>query len=218
MEYSWAFQSTLPMKGATGVGKAVDRWQAFQSTLPVWGGTLRCRVAASGFPISIHPPRVGRDKRHGYIAEQGREFQSTLPVWGGTSVALGKVLPVLFQSTLPVWGGTGHTVRSLEAHIISIHPPRVGRDLASRNATASSSRFQSTLPVWGGTAKMHKNSFLFHALSTNSLAFFVTTSCFLGENQKAGGKFVKISVRRSQGNPGCSPLAPVYTIRVPPGL
>ena len=77
--------------------------------------------------------------------------------------------------------------------------------------------FQSTLPVWGGTAKVHKNSFRFHALSTNSLAFFVITSCFPGENQKTGGKFVKISVRRSQGNPGCFPLAPVYTIRVPPG-
>lgn len=84
-------------------------------------------------------------------------------------------------------------------------PPRVGRDATVKCYLTPKMVFQSTLPVWGGTAKVHKNPLLFHALSTNSLAFFVTTSCFLGENQKTGGEFVKISVRRSQGNPGRFP-------------
>ena len=34
---------------------------------------------------------------------------------------------------------------------ISIHPPRVGRDPAPQHAEACSPAFQSTLPVWGGT-------------------------------------------------------------------
>ena len=92
---------------------------------------------------------------------------------------------------------------------ISIHPPREGRDSKNNQEPENDGRFQSTLPVRGGTAKVHKNSFLFHALLTNPLAFFVTTSCLLGENQKTGGEFLKISVRRSQGNPGRFPLAPV---------
>ena len=34
---------------------------------------------------------------------------------------------------------------------ISIHPPRVGRDLSSGSGVAMTATFQSTLPVWGGT-------------------------------------------------------------------
>ncbi len=158
----------------------------FQSTLPVWGGTNTSFYMGTPAPISIHPPRVGRDN--------------------------------FLLSKAFLYG-------------ISIHPPRVGRDSSGwswggmdwnfnppspcgegrrrRPGSCRRWRFQSTLPVWGGTAKVHKNPFLFHALLTNSLAFFVTTSCFLGENQKTGGEFLKISVRRSQGNPGRFPLAPV---------
>ena len=88
-------------------------------------------------------------------------FQSALPARGGTTLPRLVLHSSLFQSTLPVWGGA-----------------------APDNQHRKGGRFQSTLPARGGTAKVHKNSFLFHALLTNSLAFFVTTSCFLGENQK----------------------------------
>ena len=155
----------------------------FQSTLPVWGGTIPGLITCDCTSISIHPPRVGRDRR----ALRGWSFG------------------FVFQSTLPVWGGTtqnGHAVFFF--HIISIHPPRVGRD--GRPPTSSAKKtddfnppspcgegpgdtllllppcryfnppspcgegpmsvclvtivliFQSTLPVWGGTAKAHKNS------------------------------------------------------------
>ena len=40
-----------------------------------------------------------------------------------------------FQSTLPVWGGTGIPRRPGLTHQISIHPPRVGRDI--RDAIAA---------------------------------------------------------------------------------
>ena len=35
----------------------------------------------------------------------------------------------LFQSTLPVWGGTLEVVSFSVPYTISIHPPRVGRDV-----------------------------------------------------------------------------------------
>ena len=38
--------------------------------------------------------------------------------------------------------------------VVSIHPPRVGRDSSSSTSTALLLRFQSTLPVWGGTVHL----------------------------------------------------------------
>ena len=58
----------------------------------------------------------------------------------------------LFQSTLPVGGGTPSAVQEIEFVMISIHPPRGGRDLTTFFAASSGLTFQSTLPVGGGTA------------------------------------------------------------------
>ena len=38
---------------------------------------------------------------------------------------------------------------------ISIHPPRVGRDLWAQYKTEIKDLFQSTLPVWGGTGRRY---------------------------------------------------------------
>ena len=102
-------------------------------------------------------------------------FQSTLPVWGGTFSGTTAPPTGGFQSTLPVWGGTGRNKKGHynqryfnppspcgEGQIcrwhherwdgrISIHPPRVGRDVLVRVTMAIFHKFQSTLPVWGGT-------------------------------------------------------------------
>ena len=80
------------------------------------------------------------------------QFQSTLPVWGGTGpCAELQFMTGKFQSTLPVWGGTlsGSTARTHT--LISIHPPRVGRDMMILLKVGRAKEFQSTLPVWGGT-------------------------------------------------------------------
>ena len=55
------FQSTLPVRGATGrkAPKAIpDR---FQSTLPVRGATIKAIGLAQICGISIHAPREGSD-------------------------------------------------------------------------------------------------------------------------------------------------------------
>ena len=178
---------------------------------------MQISVPISKSDVSIHPPRVGRDQRRLLKLSLWTSFNPPSPCGEGHQCLDLFFWQKGFQSTLPVWGGTsGGALES--GHCGGFNPPSpCGEGHPCRRGWRAGHEFQSTLPVWGGTAKVHKNSFRFHALSTNSLAFFVITSCFPGENQKTGGKFVKISVRRSQGNPGRFPLAPVYTIRVPPG-
>ena len=87
MAFSMMFQSTLPVWGGTPVfcRLPATRWRfnppspcgegrpgltqmdiskrLFQSTLPVWGGTAGSFFNLLAVPISIHPPRVGRDCR-----------------------------------------------------------------------------------------------------------------------------------------------------------
>ena len=58
--------------------------EIFQSTLPVGGGTgILVRLLIPD-PISIHPPRGGRDVCPGADHARLCRFQSTLPVGGGT--------------------------------------------------------------------------------------------------------------------------------------
>ena len=146
------FQSTLPAWGETqyprhgvflptisihsprmGRDAAGARMKAeglkFQSTLPAWGETQGFGGSGHARLISIHSPRMGRD----WSADQGyyssRPFQSTLPAWGETQGCRAPMTSSGFQSTLPAWGET----KNLECRhlfpFISIHSPRMGRDV-----------------------------------------------------------------------------------------
>ena len=56
------FQSTLPVRGATGI--AIERSKTkkeFQSTLPVRGATVDAWIPEENMRISIHAPRAGSD-------------------------------------------------------------------------------------------------------------------------------------------------------------
>ncbi len=57
-----------------------------------------------------------------------------------------------FQSTRPVWGATGKLLGERNHNRISIHAPRVGRDLRQQLSLLWQEIFQSTRPVWGATA------------------------------------------------------------------
>ena len=104
------FQSTLPVWGAT-YQQGIERfWSRFQSTLPVWGATRLVWEHWKQFMgISIHAPRVGSDR--GQIEQPGRGhyFNPRSPCGERPSA----FMPIawrnaLFQSTLPVWGATDH--------------------------------------------------------------------------------------------------------------
>ena len=103
--------------------------------------------------ISIHPPRVGRDATRSARSSpalnfnppspcgEGRlatffkssgnsRFQSTLPVWGGTQIR--DPLPGRkkdFNPPSPCGEGPNSSAQLRTVDGISIHPPRVGRDL-----------------------------------------------------------------------------------------
>ena len=125
------FQSTRPVWGATSARLKKFFPRAFQSTRPVWGATaglpIRCRTKRYFNPrapcgarlgsgniwlatntISIHAPRVGRDR----TISEGFHFVD------------------IFQSTRPVWGATAIGIQAARVEPISIHAPRVGRDQA----------------------------------------------------------------------------------------
>ena len=84
--------------------------------------------------VSIHAPRVGRD----------RFARITLR------------LDVKFQFTRPAWGAT-MTDRNAASNIgVSIHAPRVGRDSGILNASCVYALFQFTRPAWGATPDTKK--------------------------------------------------------------
>ena len=147
-----AFQSTLPVWGATKCRQSRSRETRFQSTLPVWGATSDlCAFLPTQYNFNPRSP-CGERRSSSFSSFCVQPFQSTLPVWGATMISRRrtkssknfnprspcgerrrkfKALPVgmEFQSTLPVWGATRWFVRS-----------------------AIITEFQSTLPVWGATA------------------------------------------------------------------
>ena len=79
------FQSTRPVWGATSSALPARQTWSFQSTRPVWGATELCGQVAALRGISIHAPRVGRDRLPVRYGVDHAPFQSTRPVWGATT-------------------------------------------------------------------------------------------------------------------------------------
>ena len=59
-----------------------------------------------------------------------------------------------FQSTLPAWGETSRPITAAMSARISIHSPRMGRDVVAAVPHDAAHRFQSTLPAWGETVRV----------------------------------------------------------------
>ena len=147
---------------------------SFQSTLPAWGETGKAAQGHAGRAISIHSPRMGRDRQIIRRRSCGWYFNPLSPhgerpsCFCGAAPVPGDFNPLSphgerppggccpgssagFQSTLPAWGETGETLLPLCDKAISIHSPRMGRDPIPADKSWSASRFQSTLPAWGET-------------------------------------------------------------------
>ena len=125
----------------------------FQSTRPVWGATVHRLHRAILVHISIHAPRVGRDertrsarsmdtnfnprapcgaRRPGLLtAPRSRHFNPRAPCGARHSLYSMLCGAFRFQSTRPVWGATRLCMFLFDGLCISIHAPRVGRDLSS---------------------------------------------------------------------------------------
>ena len=163
----FAFQSTLPARGATKLslltfyledisihaprtgsdlpqmpmGSAIP----FQSTLPARGATHTSTARTSTRQISIHAPRTGSDICWVTAWSWKTTFQSTLPARGATS---GK-----------------HGESGLEG--ISIHAPRTGSDDAASCRRTFVYIFQSTLPARGATHPLRR-TYVFKHISIHA--------------------------------------------------
>ena len=96
------------------------------------GRDIVFRDILQDFVISIHPPRVGRDFQEVSSPTIVEVFQSTLPVWGGTIVSAkySSGSNSYFNPPSPCGEGRGVAGDGLVfGERISIHPPRVGRDI-----------------------------------------------------------------------------------------
>ncbi len=168
------FQSTRPAWGATkGPSQDCARLACFNPRAPRGarhvGPVLSARVVgvsihaprvgrdqdkgkgSPGGRVSIHAPRVGRDLAHPTTAFTTIWFQSTRPAWGATGLLTADELFKTFQSTRPAWGATHVDLRDVRGLRVSIHAPRVGRDMRMRVRISDGLWFQSTRPAWGAT-------------------------------------------------------------------
>ena len=100
------FQSTRPMRGATGkLHRHTGSNFMFQSTRPMRGAT----ISSKDEPALLM-------------------FQSTRPMRGATVASSTRCAGQKFQSTRPVWGATSDDTMARRYPHVSIHAPRVGRD------------------------------------------------------------------------------------------
>ena len=109
-------------------GVGVEASLKFQSTRPVWGATMIAKISTLFLPISIHAPRVGRDR-----ARRRCDHAADISIHA------------------PRVGRDVIDNRCRTAEDISIHAPRVGRDQSHRRIRHNDLTFQSTRPVWGAT-------------------------------------------------------------------
>ena len=145
------FQSTRPVRGATGielrVGQDVDisihapragrdllplrhldHDAGFQSTRPVRGATSIAHDRLARHWISIHAPRAGRDAVRRTRLCPRRHFNPRAPCGARLKKLQAGDVHDKFQSTRPVRGATTIKPNSKPQQGISIHAPRAGRD------------------------------------------------------------------------------------------
>ena len=137
---------------------------------------MRVAVISAAVGISIHAPRVGRDDTRVGHKTNGNNFNPRAPCGARRYTPYCCFTQNKFQSTRPVWGATVLTLGRTDDFVISIHAPRVGRDVLHRPELAGPSDFnprapcgarqektytfnqkkvfQSTRPVWGATGSI----------------------------------------------------------------
>ena len=125
----FAFQSTLPARGATPRGLCTIRFFRISIHAPREGSDIVEKIKGIFKFISIHAPREGSDTRRPYRHGDRQIFQSTLPARGAT------------VSQLPP---------SLTFSNFNPRSPR-GERHCTRALAARANAFQSTLPARGAT-------------------------------------------------------------------
>ena len=169
-----AFQSTLPLRGATCPGswerraagyfnprspygerritdQTYDYVEQFQSTLPLRGATLQPPAADPQQQISIHAPLTGSDPSSASQRPPATYFNPRSPYGERPRSRASRASPTDFNPRSPYGERPGEHQLLGEQAVISIHAPLTGSDPASRCPSLGHRQFQSTLPLRGAT-------------------------------------------------------------------
>ena len=101
------FQSTLPMRGATGSGHSGGKFIDISIHTPHAGSDLsRIDKDLNPFQISIHTPHAGSDQPGAYLGRRFPYFNPHSPCGERLLSAQSPRWCTIFQSTLPMRGAT----------------------------------------------------------------------------------------------------------------
>ena len=106
------FQSTRPAWGATPFTRSALYAFVFQSTRPAWGATYFGNYIIKFPVISIHAPRVGRDRGHAGRDRPCPHFNPRAPRGARHALDISVRCVYRFQSTRPAWGATKRGCRA----------------------------------------------------------------------------------------------------------
>ena len=168
------FQSTHPLRGATGTGggsqcrrdisihaplagcdhlerAGENSWMRFQSTHPLRGATTF--GSSRSMMIANFNPRTPCGVRRGAAGNGmgGREFQSTHPLRGATDFVRLNYKTGKFQSTHPLRGATIPPLRQIPCTLHFNPRTPCGVRLQRINRIERTFKFQSTHPLRGAT-------------------------------------------------------------------
>ena len=146
------FQSTLPLRGATRVGRTWPCSPRFQSTLPLRGATpyqARSGYRGSYFnprSISIHAPLAGSDRLRTMI-QRGLQISIHAPLAGSDPCRLTGYQSQSYFNPRSPCGERLFLLVGLECEIgISIHAPLAGSDQNRRQAYVQPDDFNPRSP------------------------------------------------------------------------
>ncbi len=167
----FAFQSTRPIRGATGKAPERDmQWPNFNPRAPYGARHDLSSLFNKPIEISIHAPHTGRDKYSSHDLTVTPDFNPRAPY--GARRAAYRVICVgncaisihaphtgrdvqdltfvrgsyAFQSTRPIRGATLISPSMVKATPISIHAPHTGRDGVPSSLTSLSCNFNPRAP------------------------------------------------------------------------
>ena len=132
------------------VREAISGVNLFQSTRPVRGGTVIDDHDIARLDISIHPPRAGRDVTSPASTSEASNFNPPAPCGAGRVYR-----PLLHRRTdfnppAPCGAGPITRLTAPPPLLISIHPPRAGRDRKSSFSLIIALDFNPPAPCGAG--------------------------------------------------------------------
>ena len=142
-----------PLAGSDEAGKKMLGKEAFQSTLPLRGATRGCRIEHEVAKISIHAPLAGSDQSDIVRDQFGLQFQSTLPLRGATVAIARHVARRKISIHAPLAGSDRRTAASRRKSLCDFNPRSpCGERRLPGWIPLFPQKFQSTLPLRGATS------------------------------------------------------------------